>query len=113
MGYYSDVALVLSEKAAQALRKRIEEAKEDATFQVDFADKYLKVDGAELYYWEKITWYTAYPEVQWMKNFIDSLDKEGFLFIRIGENYGDMEYDGEFLDNPFFVTVSRKITFNG
>lgn len=119
MGYYSDVVLVLSKKAAQVLRERIEKAEAEAEegadcdWQVDFTDKYLKTDGAELYYWESIKWYTAFPEVKWLEDFIDSLDGTDFLFIRIGESYEDIEHDGMFWDNPFTVNIARKITFNG
>lgn len=115
MGYYSDVVLVLSKKGAQALNKRIEEADMETghTFQVDFADKYLSLENAVLYYWENIKWYTFFPEVRWLEDFIDSLDEKDFLFVRIGEEYDDTEQDGEYLDNPFCVSISRKITFNG
>ena len=115
MGYYSDVAFVLSPKAAQTLdSKLLQEGDDSENIQ---AIKYPNTtreaaDGSRLYYWDLIKWYSEFPEIAWIEEFRDSLPPDDFLFIRLGESLDDVEELGTYYGSPFGVSVRREITFN-
>ena len=79
---------------------------------IKYAQKHITdPSGVELYYWDTYKWYIEFPEIKWITDFIDSLSPEEYKFIRIGEDYDDIEYSGCFYDGPFNVSIHRKIVF--
>lgn len=43
---------------------------------------------------------------------MEELDDEDFLFIRIGENFEDLEIQGRYWENPFNLDVVRTVEFS-
>ena len=114
MGYYSDVALVLSAHATAKLFKYTKSKPQNNinTNLINHPEKHLKdSSGAEFFYWESVKWYEDFPEVQWIEKFINSLKQDEYLFIRVGELIDDVEELGTFYSNPFDVRFSRQILF--
>ena len=116
MGYRSDVGLALKPFAVHILHKQINaldknsEAFSVITDFLAYADKhYEHATGAEIYLWEYVKWYDEFPDVGFIENLLETLDLSDFLFIRIGEELDDIEYRGNFWDNPFDLSVSRSI----
>ena len=124
MGYRSEVGLCLTAPAHAKLEDGLlhlpngggttsaEEAKLIRDF---FQIAYLKkddTDGAIAYYWDSLKWYSDYPDVRFVENFLDSLDEEEYYLIRLGESDGDTEIKGGFWDNPFQMGIARGITFD-
>lgn len=114
MGYYSDVALVLSAHGIAKLSTYTKGTPKNNTNirLINHPDKHL-VDssGAELFYWNSVKWYEDFPEVQWIETFINSMKQEEYLLIRVGEFIDDVEEQGTFYSNPFDVRFSRQIIF--
>lgn len=114
MGYYSDVALVLSAHATAKLLTYMKNKPQNNINinLINHPEKHLKdSSGEELFYWESVKWYEDFPEVQWIEKFINSLKQDEYLFIRVGEFIDDVEELGTFYSNPFDVRFSRQIIF--
>jgi hypothetical protein len=121
MGYISQAGLCLDDKGRQQLEARITDlqgisdksAHKAITGFLASAD--LKRDhesGAVVYCWDCVKWYDDFPEISQLESFMESLEDEDYLFIRIGESEDDMEKNGEFWDNPFGMSLVRKIGFD-
>ena len=118
MGYRSDVGLALTQPAVHTLHQKLNALdKNSEAFSVvsDFlvyADKHLEDadSGAEVYLWEGIKWYEEFSDVGFIENLLTELDWSDFLFIRIGEDWNDIDVRGNFWDNPFDLGISRSIT---
>ena len=65
--------------------------------------------GAVVFLWEGEKWYDEFDEIAFVDEFMDNLPHEDFLFIRIGEDYDDIETRGSFRGKPFGMYVERKI----
>lgn len=114
MGYYSKVGLVLTKEANIKLQKELEEIKgEEHELFNGWRDKFLTDEetGAVLYYWEAIKWY--YEECDWVNKFLDRTDSREYLFVRLGEDFDDLEEKGLFSDNPFDLRATAKLEFTG
>ena len=65
---------------------------------------------------DSIKWYTCepegFPEVDFIESFLTSLEEKEYRFMRIGEDYEDVEVRGCFVDNPFEMELSRQIRMN-
>lgn len=119
MGYYSDVALCLTKNGMDQLKTALAEA--ERSNPVDFAAiKMLiggepsKIDestGAVVFLWKGEKWYEEFAEMAFVAKLMDSLPSEDFLFIRLGEDYDDIETRGSFCGKPFGMYVERKIAF--
>lgn len=68
--------------------------------------------GSRLYVCDYLKWYNSYPDIEYLERFMNSLNDEDYLFIRIGEEYDDTEYRGVFFDNPFELGVERRFCYN-
>ena len=103
MGYYSKVVIGFSEEANQKFQKELDILKVDEKLK----DLYQKVkdllerhaeksryNAAYIYEWDGIKWEDQFPEIEWIQNFINSLEMEDFKFLRIGEDVGDIEFYG-------------------
>ena len=122
MGYYSEVGLALTHNGVNELHKRLELIKSDSDVVrevmtlLEYANQHYtdKETNAEVWFWEFRKWYTGdpkyYPEIDFIDNFLDSLNEDDFRFIRIGEEYDDTEVLGGFVENPFDLELAREIT---
>lgn len=92
MGYRSEVCIKFSEQAADVLttackmNKHLKELVESAD-QGSIEDHFL--------YFEYSKWYDSYPEVEAIESILTELDEYDYGFIRIGEEYEDVEERGE------------------
>lgn len=115
MGYYSDVALVLTSEGEKYLNKLIDSSniKNDVVKLLKDADQTLERDDCILYSWPNIKWYLIYPEVAFIQSVLDSnINQDDFYFIRVGENIGDIEEHGLFYDNPFSLCPVSELSFS-
>lgn len=114
MGYYSKAGLVLTKEANIQLQKELEEISGDV-YELfnEWRDKFLTDEetGAVLYYWNSIKWY--YDECDWANEFLERIDRKSYFFVRLGEDYEDIEELGGFEDNPFDLRATSKLEFNG
>ena len=122
MGYYSDVALCLTKAGAAQLATAIK-ARVSST-PTDFACSAIKdliggepahkdVDsGAVAFFWSCIKWYADFAAVAFVENFMADLEDTEYYFIRVGEDYDDIEVNGGFWDNPLGMRFARGITFD-
>ncbi len=70
MGYYSDVAIALTESGRKILKAKLADHQlskrvHDATMDLlENADRHMfdKDSGSEVWYWQNIKWYTCDPE---------------------------------------------------
>ena len=126
MGYYSDVALCLSLAGAQKLEdelakvrmlKNMENQEDMEQIESFFDSSALKVESedAVLYVWKRLKWYehmaAEFPHIRFMRDFVNQLEPQDFLFMRIGEEIEDIEEKGMYFDNPFEARLSLKIEF--
>ena len=114
MGYYSDVTLILRADAAAKLQKAIADGSEDATEAKAFIDgaDYCRraADGAVMYQWANVKWYSDFPEIGFIERFMQGMSAKGYYFIRIGEDYDDIEVSGAFDAEPFGVSLVRQVS---
>ena len=112
MGYYSDVALVLTREGDEKLR----EALGSMPHLQEFFDKYClnhETDpetGAVLYYWELIKWYGE--DCEQIDNLIGDLDGDWYCFMRVGESVGDCEERGNYYDDHFDLRIETSLQYD-
>ena len=117
MGYRSDVVLVLSQKGSDLLKERVkelsEELKEEVKDLFTCSEEHFvtTLENDELWYWTWFKWYSDYAAISFIETFLHELDDNEFVFMRIGEDYTDVEAYGGYYDNPFEVEIKRKISF--
>lgn len=125
MGYRSDVLLVLSAEGVRALGKYMDALDKDSpdtgaklrdyfgSADVFQHDKY----GNVMYMWQGVKWYSHDPEYtgpHYIDQFIyesQDLCADDCLFLRLGDEYRDLETIGEMWSNSFDAGLSRKITY--
>ena len=119
MGYYSDVALCLTKNGMDQLKTALAEAERNnpdsfATIKILIGGEPSKIDegsGSAVFLWEGEKWYAEFDEVAFVAKLTDSLPDQDFRFIRLGEDYDDIETRGSFCGKPFGMYVERKIAF--
>lgn len=113
MGYCSDVGLCLTIQGVKALEEaKLTSTTENALNLVSFPDvKNKHESGAVAFFWASMKWYHIFEEVGFVNNFLATLDDEDYLFIRVGEDYDDVEVSGGFHENPFQMHTERQIIF--
>ena len=119
MGYYSDVALCLTKNGMDQLKSALVQAERNnpenfAAIKMLIAGEPSKIDegtGAVVFLWKGEKWYEEFAEMAFVAKLMDSLPSEDFLFIRLGEDYDDIETRGSFCGKPFGMYVARKIAF--
>ena len=104
MGYRSRVAISLSDAAVETIKSAIKLDKNLRELVNDSEEPTL--DHGRIYF-SDIKWYEGYPEIDAMENFLSQLDEEDYGFIRIGEDYEDVEEKGE--PYTYEMYVSREI----
>lgn len=119
MGYYSDVALCLTKAGAAQLATAIEARVGRSP--TDFACSAIKdlvggepackdaATGAVAFCWSGMKWYADFEEVAFVENFMADLEYTEYYFIRVGEDYDDIEVIGGFWDNPLGMRIERRI----
>ena len=112
MEYRSDVAIAMTKKAAELLKTKLAEATPDQRYLLDNPDLYEVDSKTEeaLWRWHYVKWYEEFDEVAFIDNFLKELSNDDYLFIRLGENYDDVELRGDFWGNVFELGVSTSIT---
>ena len=65
--------------------------------------------GFVVFLWKRKKWDDEFAEVAFVKAFMDSLPSDDFLFIRLGEDYDDIETRGSYQGNPQRVRIAREI----
>ena len=117
MGYYSDVALCLTKNGMDQLKSALVQAERNnpenfAAIKMLIAGEPSKIDegsGSVVFLWEGEKWYAEFDEVAFVATLMDSLPDEDFLFIRLGEDYDDIETRGSYWCNPQRVRITREI----
>ena len=121
MGYRSDVGLVLSKHGVSVLQNHLrdtdlsETVKEDVRNLLTHADAHFRDEttGSEAWMWESIKWYETeshyFQDVRFVADTIRELPEDEYYFIRIGEDYEDVDVQGGFWDNPFGMSLERRI----
>jgi hypothetical protein len=100
MGYRSEVAFVVPASAP-----RFEEIE-------DCFDKIEERDGYRLYHAAWVKWYDDVPVVQAVNTYLNGLTDQ-HRFIRIGEDYDDVETWGHLQGDPFDLRWVREVVFDG
>ena len=119
MGYYSDVALCLTKNGMDQLKTALAKAERNnpdsfAAIKMLIGGEPSKSDegsGSVVFLWEGEKWYEEFAEMAFVAKLMDSLPSEDFLFIRLGEDYDDIETRGSYCGKPFGMYVERKIAF--
>lgn len=115
MGYRSEVVLAVDKKLMPEFLAHL--ATNDEAKTMVFAD-HCELDqdycgeGHLLVRWTSIKWYSDYPEVNVIEKFTCEMDEdqdkgEMFRFVRIGENFDDIENRGWGFD----IFVNRSIDY--
>ena len=108
----SDVAIAMKQTDYEKLQKAIEELDEDTKEDVTHFMKgvSLEVSSENKEYvilkWEWVKWYDYFPEVEFILNFLEEIEK--YDYIRIGEDYDDIEC--EFNSDDYVIGIEHKIT---
>lgn len=118
MGYYSEAALVFTAKGAETMRSMIDEQQLGMALRTrNFLEEANthSIDSksfAEFFHWDSVKWYQMFEEIACINSVMEELDDEDFLFIRIGENFEDLEIQGRYWENPFNLDVVRTVEFS-
>ena len=115
MGYRSEVVLAVDKKLMPEFLAHLatsDEAKTMVFADHDHLDQDYCDEGHLLVTWNGIKWYESYPEVNVIEKFISEMDEdedksEMFKFVRIGEDYDDVEDRGYGFD----IHVNRSIDY--
>ena len=103
MGYYSEVAIVIRKRDAKRLFKEIAKRPEDdivrwfiehRSAKADIDDFDANPDGVQVIRWEAVKWCKEVEEVKYIMDFIRSLGHGNYEFMRVGEEDGDCEHEG-------------------
>lgn len=120
MGYYSEVAIVIRKRDAKRLFTEVAKRPEDdnvrwlvehCAAKADVNDFDTNPDGVQVLHWEWVKWYDEFEEVKYIMNFIRSLGDGNYEFMRIGEEDGDCEHEGNICDEGC-LCLERYISFN-
>ena len=116
MGYYSDVALCLTKNGMDQLKSALVQAERNnpenfAAIKMLIGGEPSKIDestGVVVFLWKGEKWYEEFAEMAFVAKLMDSLPSEDFLFIRLGEDYDDIETRGSYWGNPQRVRLTRE-----
>ena len=115
MGYRSEVVLAVNKEIIPEFLAYLatnEEARILVYSHADHMDQDYEQGGHLLVSWSGIKWYESYPEIAVIEKFTCELDAdtdkgEMFRFIRVGEDYEDIEQRGYGFD----IHVNRAIDY--
>lgn len=114
MGYYSDTLLVFSNSGRKDFYKFIRENSTEMQNEVRSflrcASKIKIKNGSLLFYWENYKWDDGYQFVSFLYDFLKSINKQNYLFVRYGERVNDIEMLGNYESKKGFdMKFSRNI----
>ena len=116
MGYSSRVGICIAQEAAALLDAKIRMLspvlKEEITSLFEGADVRKQDDSARAWYWDGFRWYSSDSDIAFLEDYLSELDWDQYLYIRVGENLGDIDYHGGLWDNPFGMCLTRGIEFD-
>ncbi len=106
MGYRSDVVIVVKNRHLS----------DDSVIYHEnlMKPETVTVEGDwTLIHFNWIKWYESYPEIAAVVNWLNNLPPEDYYFYRVGEESGDIDYQGSATDYdcPFFVEHESYISF--
>ena len=113
MGYYSDVSLLLTAEAKEKLDESLSNAVDEIKQLFNEACDYSAVDpasGSCFYHWCYSKW--GWDESLVITKFLNSLVDEHYSYLRLGEEYGDLEQRGLLEKKLFDPRVVSEIRFN-
>ena len=115
MGYRSEVVLAVNKEIIPEFLAHL--ATNDASKRLVFSeacrlDQDYEGEGHLLVNWTSIKWHESYPEVNVIEKFTCEMDEETdksemFKFVRVGEDYEDIEERGYGFD----IHVNRSIDY--
>ena len=96
MGYYSDVAIAMRKKDLEQMLDEALKLNDDkwiySFIQEGINNAPVRDDEDYiLLTWTDYKWYDTKGEVSFIKNFLNDLDYSHYDFLRIGEDYEDIE----------------------
>lgn len=104
MGYYSEVVISFD-------RETHEKELFLQTFPIEMFDEIgmtqEKYDRYFSYYIRNYKWYESYVWVRAIMYYLNSQPKNTWQFLRVGENDGDVEWQGE-LDTDYYTETAIK-----
>tara|TARA_R100000995_G_scaffold80276_1_gene51930 strand:- start:496 stop:885 length:390 start_codon:yes stop_codon:yes gene_type:complete len=129
MGYRSEVVLAVSKKMMPHFLGHLSQC-DDAAYKFVFMETDKKIEdydgeGTTVFSWDHIKWYEHYPEVKAINDFVEqrteflcqiAIDNdefkdwgENFRFVRIGEEYEDIEVEGWLCSGD--IVINRAVSF--
>lgn len=95
MGYRSNIKIYLveTETKLEEIIKESKEAECTGQFTIGFNSENKRVLLVEF---EGLKWYSEYKLVSYWENILKTTDPNNFLFTRLGEDFKDVEIDGDF-----------------
>ena len=131
MGYRSEVVLAISKKMVphfMVTMAQEPQIRELVFKHTDKLDQDYDGEGGWMMHWEHIKWYESYPPIACIENFISDCESESlegltledeteerereyshFRFVRLGEEFDDVEQKGEFCWDS--IHLERSVTF--
>ncbi len=109
---FSDIAIAIKvadyEKMQKAIMELDEERKKSVTrlMQGASVESSIAHQGYIILQWKWVKWKANYPEVKFLRSFLESIKK--YDYIRIGIEYDDVEY--EFNTGENIISIERKIS---
>jgi hypothetical protein len=109
MGYRSEVAIAMRKEDYELL-KEFDKENKNLIELLEMADK-KEYNGAISLKWEWLKWYPEFSEVQAIEEFLCKLSDEDkpYKFIRIGEEYDDIETENNWGDEEKYGEVVSTI----
>ena len=115
MGYRSEVVLAVNKEIMPEFLAHLatsDEAKSLVFSDHDHLDQDYEGEGHLLVSWSGIKWYEGFPDVNVIEKFTCEMDEntdnsEMFRFVRVGEDYEDIEVRGYGFD----IHVNRAIDY--
>ena len=89
MGYYSTVRLLAKKKVAKKIFTAIKDTGSP------FEEIKVSPSGQTYYFETYAKWDKSYPDVDAVMGVLDNADEEDYYLIRVGEEDGDIDRDGE------------------
>ena len=116
MGYRSHVGICMSHDAVFRLEAKIQTLPQSLQEEVQrlFEDsEFVREDeGDRAWYWAGFKWYSSDPDIAFLESYLSDLEWDQYLYIRVGDDLDDAEYQGGFWDNPFGMCLTRGIGFD-
>ena len=115
MGYYSDVAIAMRKKDLQQMLDEARNLPDDNNWTYDFIQEGIanapiwEDEDYALITWADIKWYDTKGEVSFIKDFLNHIEDEHYDYLRIGEDYDDVEY--HFETGEYLLQYERSIGF--